>query len=98
MLAIQQMTVRQDMAGLVKTGSQTAQALCRLACRQMPLHLFFKRLDLGLDRLNAPLCERLYLSRASFDQDGNLVDDKLIAQVAAMMRALADWTRLVSGK
>ena len=35
---------------------------------------------------------------ASFDQDGNLVDDKLIAQVAAMMRALADWTRLVSGK
>ena len=35
---------------------------------------------------------------ASFDQDGNLVDDQLIAQVAAMMRALADWTRLVSGK
>ena len=32
---------------------------------------------------------------AAFDQEGNLVDDTLVAQVAAMMRALADWTRRV---
>lgn len=33
---------------------------------------------------------------ASFDRDGNLVDEKLVAQVRALMRALADWTRLLA--
>lgn len=35
---------------------------------------------------------------ASFDKDGNLVDENLIKQVRGLMQALADWTRTVGGK
>lgn len=35
---------------------------------------------------------------ASFDQDGNLVDEKLMGQVKAVVQALADWTRRLADK
>lgn len=47
---------------------------------------------LGLHPLNKPEFFSNAFSEA-FDQDGNLMDDALVAQVAAMMRTLADRTR-----